>query len=800
MRGALAPARRERYLCRKKAMTHSILNLRPDYSCPGRMVRADLPAALIADGGWRPRALVPLADGSAALVVSSGLRIGIAADGAVPHPLALPGEPLAVMAVGHRLCVMFPSGPSVYRIDGRRLLPESDAASAPEIPAGITIVAEAAPDVVAYVPDLELSGSYSGRRELERADAARVAAYAVDVYRACDRAARASGLLWQPVVARLRFYRSDGSAAFDSAPVLLTHPTQTPDGAAWAFESADGKVVAGGARSVRAWRVRISLPALPGIASARLMLSPLLQPSSLSASAVTVSETGHDGHFCTAAMPAGPADLLGGAAGRAGSAAALALREGGCDAPIATLAGPFDSPSSLSPELSIAGDPDYDNSSLRAVLGRVPEVRDDALADLLPPNSFTATAFAMASGKAVWGGLRAIPFAGYAPDAFAATVTDHAWRGYCRIILDDGSAVVRTAAAASGAPASLLPVLAVSSSRSRSLEIGLDIDGRGRFFARYDLNPDISRRGAAYVSTLMRPMELSATSDFRIPDSTAAARGMEGILAVASGADPFTLRAAVAADAGPVQALLPAAAAQSSWDFGRARFYSFSAAGIHSVAVGRDADSLSLALLDPRPCSECAPVEASGTVYALAGDDLVALRGSRVETLRYGVRFDSLLYDGSRHELWGLARDGSVTVIPLRKGWPDYMLGIDAPDPAAVLSSPRGAWLATGDALLDVGRPAAAPLLDIALVYTARLPRAGAARCLSLDIHGRLKNALLEASRIRHGHTATAPDLRLRFDADLRAPLRIPFVAPPAADHLITLRAQAAPGVSWQMK
>lgn len=787
-------------------------NLCPDYQRPGLLRRADFPAVAVPDGRWKPRAIVQLPSGGTAPVVTQGRTVGVAVGGAVPSPVTLDADPGAVLAVGSRVMVMSASGRRVFTVGADGVL--ADAPDSSDVPAGISVVAVAAPAVVAYLPDLVLSKSYAGLRELDRADAARVAARACEVYRAVDSAARAAGCLFRPVAARLRFCRADGSVAFESAPVVLTHPSRAPEGSLWKFLSADSRTVAGGAFEAPAWRVRLVLPRIPGseIASARLVVSPPLHASSLTESSVTVSHIGAADAFCTARLPAGPADVYV-AADAGGAAGTLAAMLDTCGSVAATVSRPFDAGATVDLALSMPSDVDTDNRRVREALGSAsgggasPE-----LARFLPPNSFTARACACGAGAVLWAGLRAVPFAGYSPCAFASSVAgDGQWRAYVRVTLTDGTTVVRSASGTSGAPLAFQPLLHYPSPLACRMEIGIDRGAAGKSYGSFPLAPDRTGRGACYAEQSLRPFRLEAATSYAEPAATAAAADMPGTVAAAPAGSPLRISAVATVSSGAVSAVLPARFSQSAWDFGRSRFFIFGSGGIHSATVNAAVTAVSAGFVDPRPCppGAAAAVDSPLGIIALAGSDIVLIQGSRTTTVASDADYEALAFDFRRGELWCLSpRSSAVDVYCPSLGWRRYTLGIDTADASAVVSGAGGSFVASARGILLLGTSSPDPWLPVhcsaevepAPRRGARLARIGFARA---DMHGTVKSLAVSVTRLRHSVKTDFPDASATFTGTVTSPVRVPVVLPPeislpacAAGHsvLITLEGHAGPG------
>jgi len=777
------------------------LNLRPDYERPGYLRRIDNPAVTIVAGGWQPRAEITGAAGERRLVVTAGHTLGIASAGDVTATVRLDSEPLAVFAVGRRLIVMTAAGRSVFTLSGLELKAESGTGGASAVAAGCVLYPVGSPDLSWYAPSLTLSKAYGGERALTDADRRKVAAHAAAVYRGLDAAARSAGYLWQPAVACLRLMRADGTVAAQTAPVLLTHPSRQPQGQSLDFLSADTATIAGGPRDFTAWRAGVRLPAMPGagVSAVQVVVAPMLHAASPDAGSAIVSSLG-TAPFCTVSFRPGPSQEYG-RPDRAAAASALAARLDECGTVVATLSGPFDTARETELSITLPDDIDSANERVRRLLA-APAAADgtsEALAVLQDGGDFTATACAAAGGAVVWSGLSVQPAAGAGPQTFAAATIRAAWRGYVRVGYTDGTASVTTAGGTEGAPVLFGPMLYVPSPRATSLEIGLDISGRGMFRDVFALTADAAGRGAACTSPGLLPSEPTPASSYTVPGTTATQAGLPGVIAVAPASDPFKITAVAYTAIGPVTSLVPARFGQAAWDFGRARFYAFGPGGIHSVATGSGLTSLSVSRLDGRPCG-CPAVDSPYGVLAAAGSDVVCVSGSRVTTLRHGRECDGLAFDPRRHELLCVARGGDAEVLCPRRQWSAYTADIGPIDPAAMLSTPSGAYVAAGGKVLDIsqpGPPAGLPVALVTEVCAARKRGAGVpVRSVTVDIEGQVDGMEVSVSRSHHGRRATQPDVCLRVSGRLHTPLRLPWYGPASATAVLTVSGTASAGLT----
>lgn len=757
-------------------------NLAPDYDAKGVYRRVGAERLRLA-GAWEPGTIVPTSAG-AAVVVTAANQIGLLLPDDSLRTITIDEAPTAVLAVGDTLAAMTATGRHLFTVgsDGT-LLPASDPA---QVPAGIALRAAYNPPVSVYVGGVKLSKSYASERTLAPADERLVTAHAADIYCALDSAARSSGSLIFPAVAMLDFCRADGSVAFSSAPALIS-PGEDCRGCRIKLLSSDSQTVGEGRFYATSCKVHVEIPQLdmPDIARARLIVSPLMQAAQPDADSALVSTLGTiSDAFCAVTFPASISATFGGG-GTAGCAAALAaaLRARGTVA--ASIPVPFASGFSGSVDVSIPGSPSSDEAALHAIMNAAATVRPaDNLAMLLAPNSFTAAAVAQAGSTVLWAGLRAVPFRGFAPEAFLSLPagTGRRWEAYVAVSLDDGSRLVRSSSGTCAATgdAAVLPLITYPSAHATSVEIGLKL-GTAAYRSVMPLSAEASGTMAAYSPANLLPFSLDAASDYTVPAQQASTSELPGVVAAAPASEPFAVSATERVGAQTaISAVVAARFSASSWDFGRSRFFIFGSSAMFSATVNAARTVISIGDLDPRGvASGRAVVRTPEGILALAGSDVVQISGTQLRTVAHDVDAAALLYDFERHELWCLhSFEAAATVLCPRASWSAYRRTLPSAARAA-LSVPGCSSFAAADGIYAISGGSG----PLAVEYRGELPapRGAGLRFADVDICGtagtEAEPMTVTVSRLRRNSepwriAATS------YRGEIKAPVRIPFMVP----------------------
>lgn len=160
---------------------------------------------------------------------------------------------------------------------------------------------------------------------------------------------------------------------------------------------------------------------------------------------------------------------------------------------------------------------------------------------------------------------------------------------------------------------------------------------------------------------------LRAAVAFRSGSLTAyALEGRTGVLAVASSADPLTVRAEARVCRGRIVRICAPAGMSGGWNYGRHHLLVFSTDGIYAVSVdGRLQTVLAACVFGSGGiCRADAVAAAPSALYAvLSTGRLLRVSGTRVEEVDVACGALALGRGDLRGELWILARDGRIFVL-----------------------------------------------------------------------------------------------------------------------------------------
>ena len=762
------------------------VNLMPCPDGSGDLMPAAPPASVAVPDGWRPLYIMP--DGR--ILLASGSSMGFAARGVVTHRAALDSAPLHCLYVGDTLVLLTAS--RLYRLgDDLAVLPDP----ADAMPA---LRAVASGNIRLDTPAVRLGATYSAGDRFSAADNRAVIAAVADTVRDIDDRARMAGLMWQPVICRLRGLDARGTQLFATEPMLLVGTDGAEADISVRFTSADGRNLAPATSEVPVWQPQIVWPegcdpAAAGVCTVELQCTPVLYSHDLSKGRVTPRRRSDEQWICSVSF----GDLDTAAAGNG-----LLRRMLDVTGRIDALAAPAwsgrvttgMSPAPVTVQAARAGNLDDDIATLRHALAKPVEAAAYADATLAGSRTFTAAAMA-AAGDTV---LYADPVAGHPapphPAHFFARTAAGAWHAYVEVTFADGSTMVSQALGLSDAPLSFGPMLSVGAPDAVSVTIGMRTAGGLGSTGTFPLVPDPSGRCAVYVAPGAKPFTLGDTSPvFAIPEAKPATVAFQGYIAIARAAAPHIPLCALHAGAGRILALRGAEAAQSAWDYGRSRFHMFTDTGLHSLKVDVGRRSFSATHVDSRMLDspQALAVTDDGLAASLAGD-IVLLQGNGIRTLMRLPGVLGLAYAHSHHELWCITA-GDTQVLCTDSRYARYTL-TTALDPAGTVECPGGDALVTdtGGTVRLAGH--SEPVLGIDVEWRGgirfdRLVRGMA--MLRADITGTFSPITIALHRRALTRVCPAPELQLTAAGPLYSPMgRRTFTAPMReAEILITATA-----------
>ena len=390
-----------------------------------------------------------------------------------------------------------------------------------------------------------------------------------------ESAVSAEGLQWQPVIAYITATTPTGNPIITTEPKLITAPDGIEFSGNIPLHSNDGDTTLATTLETPAWQLIVigdnDLRAACPDAAITLNVATILPRFDLSRTpAVIPRRRADDSAFCTVTL--------------APSRFSAAARPGpGRQAAIASAIATFDS----------SGVPKSTPRSYTSVM-------------LSPPHSFIARHAAVAPGIVLWSDptvSRALP---PCASTFAAATGSVAWHAAVKVTFADGSSLVTATEGLDNAPLSFGPILSYPAPDAVSIHIIVKATGHPVRSGTFPLSPDPSRRRAIYIHSTLTPFTLPDTpAAYTIPAQQPAAVHFPGTIAAAPASAP--LAPASLATLPAINALAAPTASQTAWDYGRSRFYAFTASGIHLLNVDLTKPRISTSAIDRRvvaaPCA-----------------------------------------------------------------------------------------------------------------------------------------------------------------------------------------------------
>lgn len=654
--------------------------------------------------------------------------------------------------------------------------------------------------VSAEMPSVVLSAAYGHGDSISPADTARLTAAARQLYEDLDSNVRGAGCYWQPVMVRVRALDASRRVLFESEPQLFTNPQSAEWGGQIALTAAsDGRTTNVLDLQVPAFSLHIhaSESAVSNgiVSSYELLVSPALHHCdiTLQPSVATPRRAGTQ-TLCTVTFRPGVLDSPAPATRPLQLISLMArllwLETSLVEIPCARLVA---SQSEKLPPL-VAESVEASIKLVKKALAKTVSPAADGEYLLMPPHSFTASTVAVGADTVLWGGIEVTRFAGWGVEHFADSVTDAAWQGAVEVAFADGSTVVRTSSGSRDAPDTFGPVLSYPSPDAVSMSLCVSVAGQSLRKATFPLVRDPSAMRAVYVSPTMRPFSLpAADGNYDIPQATASPVPFHDTLLLCSSSAPLLPLASARVVEGDVKALAEAPFGQSSWDFGRVRYYVFTSRGIYLLSASSTRRAMSMSLIDNRIVnSRYAVTHTERGLAAIASGDIVLLSGSKAKRIDRGgldgARALAWVHDS--HELWCLCPD-STEVLCFDRDMSRYTIPMafeEAVEAGTLIERNSGRCYLPGHG---------GDCDSVSVKWQATLGpyafRCFGLRSLSLHIAGTFRDMKIALSRCSLLDNAPMPELEMLVDGTVRSPILRGVFIPPHLRLRLTLEGNASP-------
>ncbi len=595
-------------------------NLRPVDGCADRLAVAPTPLVL-ASGAWTPLSIIITPTGERRLIVADGntlAQIFLNSDAdtstggndetdsdddalATPTVIAtLPGSPRTVLWCDNILSVMTESGlwTATLNDDGSWLV----TGLRPDYPA-VAIVADDAGEFSTVIDPPAFAAAYTSDDTPSAGEIKALTSAIQTAYEHIADDARTAGALIAPVFARARVLDDEGNVIHVYPPTLL-RPTATSDfDTTITFASDDRQTMARRQVSARAFRPRVivtdSLPANMRHDACKLVLdiTPCFHPIDLDGTArVSFGRvTGTD--YVRVTLPsAGFGMSPGRAVTNIATTRRVLARFDDIVTSVLTVNDPFSSAGSYPADIVVS--PLGVRTEIRTLTQALQKdtaataATDPILATITAPHNFTAAVGDVAAHSTLWGNVRALPFAGYSPLCFATAFDNKTWRARAMVTFQNGdSAVIWQGEGTNYAPTAFAPLISYPLAGADAITVIVEVDGVDgvdamTFTRRLYSTPDVAiswslEKNLAGI-TCETPDELTLPSlpkpqTLHLPN---------GIVATKA-SSPRAVLSVASLSATPT-AILTAPARSGAWEFGRERFYAFTAGGTRLLTLSSD--------------------------------------------------------------------------------------------------------------------------------------------------------------------------------------------------------------------
>lgn len=649
--GKSAPGSAPQVLTPAAASARHVLNLRPAAGSDGTvLVPAGVPVAVHSGGGWRP-----LLIDAGTLLLANGRKLRAVSAGTATDLCSLPADARGAFVSGDMLVVSTDRG--AYLLDRTE-----DAAGT---------VTYSAVGIAGALPACSITAVGAGfvEADIDACNTDNVGELCVQAYNELNAKAAAAGAYLQPVMARCRMYDSRGRLLGTTEPVAVMLPEGPQLSGAWTFKvtarkeevtELDSSVVTAHPYSLvltvsdtpdNAWARRVS--------HVEVQVSPQFHTMGAGAARVTVDRTpGSDGHYrvrvvlpgadsgVSATAPVASAWNIEGAAARADALFST----------VAVLRGLFDRPGTVSIPAPAAMDAVAEGTALRTALRKGVPTVTPVHARMQAVGTVIARNYATAAGRIAHAGIDVVRPAAPNPVMWATSLGANRWWGDVRIDYANGDVTVDSFSG-SNEPVAISPFVSVPAPDAVRLTISIHVHGEehGQSLT-LPLTPDATGAHSVFTAPTPVPMTL-AGGDLELDpgEHHVTALSLPTTVAVSTADNPLAVTALL--DCGArINTVGAAHTAGGAWDFGRARFWLFTSAGMMVACTNAQTTRLSStqAYTDIVRSPKCV-ADAGDCLYVLtANAHILRLQGARATFVTAA--------DAASDRLGWLATDGELVV------------------------------------------------------------------------------------------------------------------------------------------
>ena len=714
-------------------------------------------------------------------------------------PLDLGAEILCANPISDtQTIVMTKEGPQKITLDNGNLISEPLAPTYPTV----VLSASAASPITVQVNERPLSQAYTAG-PFKASEEKTVCSDLASAYRRLCRLAAAAGVAVQPALARYRLIGSDGNILFQSAPLLLMAPTGAQCAESKDLFSDDGRIIKAYSLRAETWKIKLDIPAAADMAErvSRLdvMLTPLFHPfdSSKDAQIEYGRRTNAADVFARVALPGREQGLSDIFCDNASEILCKAMaRIDSLEKRLISINAPFGN-AAKSMILNVCADanPDKDSRRISSCLEKAVNPSRFEEVMLNSPHTFSAKRLAIGGNAAVWSGITALPFKGYAASMFAAGErTDASWSAVAAVKFNDGRGVIVSEEGSAGAFTSLSPVLSYPSPDAVEMIVTVHSGSTTRSMA-FPLTPDASGRNSVYVYKSMKPIELPIVSATQIVDFAQAPIPMPGIVAFAGTDAPTIIRNTTDLGEDP-WSILPFVNSGTSWEFGRSRFIAALPSRIISIGVNGNFTTVSkhLVCLASTGSPQAITTDGEGGFYVVFSADPgihhIGKSGSIVPFVISGI-YRTLLWNSATKELWAKREDGKIVVFA-KDGHAYFRSQVSDGD---FIQTASDAFIAGGYGITDIGDETAAQSMEIEAedIIIPQNFRPVRINKLHIDMQASAIEATIDISASSVGKMREWLVRKAVFSGTCAGPLRIPLISRRVRALHVALTATVSP-------
>lgn len=677
----------------------------------------------VAEGECRPLATRYRSDGSSMTLWTR--RIGGASTGLWSNTSTAPDEFLSVaegvtarcaMATATGFIVMTDEGPltlTEQEDDGTLTTANRISGIAPKI----TIEGVAMGELSATLPAMTMSNVDFSRTspQLRQSDIKTLGNNLTEAYMMLAATAADGGMWLQPVAARWHLVSDRGERIYSSSPIVIAPAGWQCCSEISAECSKNGSDL--NVPSIRltatAYRIRLSLDAetaleltAAGVAAIEVSCTPQLHIiDSNGAAPWRLTRQSTDKPLLTTAVPGATDHFCSRESIFTGQMAQMIASIGTLESTAATIEQPIVAGTTTVVRATTTDTTTEIKQTQRVVsdtqpVYHTPTVEESILAQINPPNSFTAATVAVSGETVAWGDITPIIQSGINVEQLCSQWADGSCDGILRIIRRDGS-MAASSFSLGRSPGAWTAAVLVPDTGVASLEIYVRRRSDGSMtYGHLTLStmPDGRHAGKIFPDLCGEKFQPWTGAMPSVMSGVQTGKRNPGMIVAASSRSPLQPLSAIECCHSPIRKLMPAVRSQSTWDFSRCHLYALSAAAIHAVSLSPRQRLTAATMIDPRGIeSECSATRTDGKVVALHRGEMIRLQASRTETEIMPKAYRETAWEAAAQRLWLLDQQGNLSTADGKTGrFSDVGTPVDIEH---IHTADNRLWIADSDAL-----------------------------------------------------------------------------------------------------